>query len=114
VEIIQRVRAYLSEARQWNRQSDRNRAIGYCPPDPVSRTLFCALYDASRMVRDAYLPGAAIGAIQSAISAVSPRRYQHPLDGFNNDSLVDFQTLQRMLDHAERRVRANLAVRGGG
>lgn len=66
------------------------------------------------MVRGAYFPGAAFGAMQSAIGSVSPRRYQHPLNGFNNDSLVDFQTVQRMLDDAARRVRASLAVRGGG
>lgn len=114
VAIIQHVRAYLSDPRQWNRNSDRNRAIAYCPPDPESHTLFCALYDAARLVRGAYFPGAAIGAIQSAISATSPRRYQHALDGFNNDSLIDHQLLQRMLEDAERRVRSSLAARGGG
>lgn len=114
LEIIQRVRGYLSETRLWNRRSDRNRAITYCPPAPTSRTLFCAIHEASRAVRGEYFPGAAIGAIQGAISAVSPRRYQHPLDGFNNDSLVDYPGLQRMLDDAEHRVRASLAVRRSG
>lgn len=113
LEIVRRTRAYLHDAGQWNRVSDRNRAIAYCPPEPKSRTLFCAIYEASRLVRGAYLPGAAVAAIQDAIRAASLRRYQHPLDGFNNDSLTDYAMLQRVLHDAEQRVRASLATRGG-
>ena len=111
--IIERIRAYFGDSTHWNRQSHRSRAVAYCPPKPTARTLFCAIHDASREVRGAYLPGAALRAIQGAIGTVSPRRYQHPLDGFNNDSLTDFAGLQRMLIDAERRVRASRASRGG-
>lgn len=71
VEIVQRVSAFLGDASSWNRQSDRNRAVGYCPPSPRSRTLFCAIHDAAVAVRGQYLPGAALSAIQGAMGAVS-------------------------------------------
>lgn len=111
--ILQRVSAQLSEVGRWNRRSDRNRNISYCPKDPPSRTLFCSLYESSVAVRGDYFPGAAVGAIQRAIGVVSSRDYQHPLDGFNNDALVEFVTLQRMLEEAERRIRMSLTLRGG-
>lgn len=114
VEIVRRISAALGDPSSWNRQSDRNRAIAYCPPRPRARTLFCAIHDASVAVRGRYLPGAALTAIQGAINAASPQGYQHPLDGFNNDSLTDFAKLRRMLEDADRRVNASRSARGGG
>lgn len=109
LEVLTRVRSYFADSTRWNRHSDRARGVAYCPPEAETRTLFCALYEADIAVRgESYLFTPATAAVRAAINAASPRRYQHPLDGFNNDSLLDFVTFRRALEDAERRVRGTL------
>lgn len=105
LEILRLTRSYFPDAARWNRRDTRNRAITYCPRDPSSRTLFCALYDATAVVRGDNYWGGAGAAIQAAIRAATTHRYRHPITEFNNDPDIDFATLTRMLDDAARRVR---------
>lgn len=106
IKVLNRVRSYFKNPTQWNRHDDRSRAISYCPRNPQSRTLFCALYDATVFVRGEFYPQApASGFLFEAISAASPRNYQHPLTDFNNDPLLEFGAMTRMLDDAQRRAR---------
>ncbi len=111
--VLTMVRRYFPDSTYWNRHSDRSRGVAYCPANPRTRTLYCALVEATTAARgEFYLFTPANAAVRAAIGAASPRRYQHPLDGFNNDSLVDFGTFRRVLADAERRVRE--ALRGAG
>lgn len=112
LEVLRRARAYFTGSTQWNRRDDRNRGISYCPRNPSSRTLYCALYDATIAVRgEFYIFTPANGAVREAIGAASPREYQHPLTGFNNDPLIDFAAMTRMLDEAVRRMQEALTKR---
>lgn len=113
--VLTRVRTYFSDSARWNRTSDRARGVTYCPRDAPSRTLYCALQEANLAVRgEFYLYTPATVAIRDAIAAASPRRYQHPLDGFNNDPLLDFATFRRSLEDAEQRMRAAMGRPRGG
>ena len=104
--VLSRVRSYFKSSAQWNRHDDRSRAISYCPRNPTSRTLFCALYDATVSLRgDFYAQAPANGFVSDAIAAASPREYRHPLTDFNNDPLVDFKMMTGMLDDALQRAR---------
>lgn len=115
VDVLTRVRTYFSDSTRWNRHSDRTRGVAYCPREAPSRTLYCALYETDLAVRgEFYLFTPATAAIREAIGAASPRRYQHPLDGFNNDPLLTFEVFRRSLADAERRVREAVAAPGGG
>jgi hypothetical protein len=106
IKVVSRIRSYFNNSTQWNHHDDRSRAISYCQRNPKSRTLFCALYDATVFVRGEYYSQApASRFLFEAIAAVSPREYQHPLTDFNNDPLVDFTMMTRMLDSAQRHAR---------
>lgn len=106
IKVLNRVRSYFNNPTRWNQHDERSRAISYCPHNPKSRTLFCALYDATVFVRgEFYSQAPANRFLFDAITAASPREYQHPLTDFNNDPLVDFKTMTRMLEDAQRRVR---------
>jgi len=111
--IAERTRDYFTVSTRWNRHSDRDRAVSYCPPNALSRTLFCAMYAAAVSVRGDYFLGRAGAAVRGAIQAAAPNRYRHPLDGFNNDSTVDFDTFRRTLDNAVRRLQAAISHGGG-
>jgi len=50
-------------------------------------------------------------ALQAAIAAASPRRYQHPVTDFNNDSVINFATIQAVVDDAIHRVGSKLGTR---
>jgi hypothetical protein len=113
--VLEMARSYFGNPAQWNRRDDRSRGIGYCPRNPVTRTLFCALYEATIAVRgEFYLTTPAIRAVQQSIGAASPREYQHPLTDFNNDPLIDFTAVTATLDDAVRRTREVLAKAPGG
>lgn len=115
LEVLRLARSYFTNAAQWNRRDDRSRGISYCPRNPASRTLFCALYDAAIAIRgEFYIFTPTNGAVREAIGAASPREYQHPLTGFNNDPLIDFTAMTKMLDDAVRRTREMLAKGRGG
>ena len=115
IQVLKRARGYFTNSTSWNRHDDRNRAISYCPHKPSSRTLFCALYDASVTVRgEFYLLTPVNDAVWKAIDAASPRQYRHPLTDFNNDPLVDFATMTRMLDNAVRRMQETVAKQRRG
>ena len=115
LDIVQLARGYLRDSTRWSRGDTRSRAIGYCPRTPATRTLYCALYEATTVVRgEGAYGGPAVGAVQAAIRIVSPRRYQHPLTDFNNDPLIGFDVLQRMFDEAVRRVRDAVGKPPGG
>jgi hypothetical protein len=114
LEVLRVARNYFTTSSTWNRRDSRSRGISYCQPDPPSRTLFCALYDATIAVRgEFYIFTPANGAVRDAIARSSPRNYQHPLTGFNNDALIDFDALTGMLDDAIRRAQEALAKSRG-
>jgi len=113
LETLKLTRSYFTDASRWNRRDERSRGISYCPREAASRTLFCALYDATVVAHgEAYLAAPANAAVRDAINrAVPNNNYNHPLTDFNNDAQVDFATMTRMLDDAIRRVREALAAR---
>jgi hypothetical protein len=113
VEILRRVLEDFGKPERWNRHSDRERAISYCPRTAPSKTLFCAMYSASVTVLGDYYPSPAVRAIQAAIRHTAPRRYRHPLDGFNNDPEVNFAALRQMLEMALQDVQGQLASMRG-
>ena len=105
LQILRRARGYFTDATRWNRIDTRRSAIVACPAAPAARTLFCAFYVASNEIAGEFFVWRPAGAaLQAAIRTVSPRRYQHPLTDFNNDSLVSFAQVQEVLDDAIRRV----------
>lgn len=116
LEVLRLVRSYFTHAALWNRRDERSRGISYCPRKARSRTLYCALYDASVSVRgEFYIFTPANGFVRDAINAAMPtNRYRHPLTDFNNDPAVDFPTMTRMLDDAVRRAGVKLAKKAGG
>jgi hypothetical protein len=108
-------RAYLIDSTRWNHVDTRRSAIVNCPPALAPRTLFCAFYVASREVAGEFYGARPAGAaLQAAIRATSPRRYQHPLTDFNNDSPVTVLLIQRVFDDAIRRVEGELRSRLNG
>jgi hypothetical protein len=106
LEVLRRARSYLDEPSSWNRRDERTRGISYCPREPVSRTLYCALYDATVAVRgEFYIYTPTNGFVRDAIDALRPNGdYLHPLTDFNNDPSVDFDVMTAMLDDAMRRI----------
>ena len=110
--ILRAARAYFRDSTRWNHVDTRRSAIVSCPAAPAARTLFCAFYVASQEVAGEFFGGRPAGAaLQSAIRAASPRRYQHPLTDFNNDSEITFAFIQAVFDDAIRRVQADLRPR---
>jgi hypothetical protein len=111
LEVLRLVRTYFSDTTQWNRRDERSRGISYCARNARSRTLYCALYDASLRVRsEFYIFTPANGVVRDAINAAMPNNnYRHPLTDFNNDPQIDFAAMTRMLDDAVRRMRELLS-----
>jgi hypothetical protein len=107
--ILRLLRSYFPDSTKWNRHDARNRGITFCPRSPTSRTMFCALYDATVAIRGDYYLGQAGNAIQAAIRAETPQHYQHPITEFNNDPRTTFANLKRVVDDAVGHVRDELA-----
>lgn len=107
--ILQVAGAYFTDSARWNRVDTRKSAVVDCPPAPAPRTLFCAFHEASVQVAgDFYGARPAGAALQAAIRAARPVRYQHPLTDFNNDPAVSFATIRRVYADAVERVEAQL------
>jgi hypothetical protein len=112
LQILRAVRAYFSDSTRWNHVDRRRSAIVNCPGAPAPRTLFCAFYIASQEVAGEFFGWRPAGAaLQAAIAAASPRRYQHPVTDFNNDSVINFATIQAVVDDAIHRVGSKLGTR---
>lgn len=116
LQVLQRLRRTFSDSTRWNRHSERSRGVFPCPRDSSTRTLYCAMQEAETALRgEFYLATPAAAAIREAIQEVAPTaRYQHPLDGFNNDPAVPFTDFQRMLEVALRRIQDAMERRRTG
>lgn len=111
--ILKRAREFLSDPSDWNHAADpepevavpqftRNPSLakgGYCPTGRT-RTLFCALYDASIAETGEFWFGRpAIDAVRASVLVEAPG-LRHPLMEFNGATQTRHDDVLRMLDVA--------------
>jgi len=113
--ILRRAKGYLVKPSQWDRSATPDSLITparpFGCPKSTTRTLFCALYDASVAEAGEYWHGRpAINAVRDGVAAASKRPLRHPLFDINSDPTTTLTTLQNILADAEKRVQRQMAV----
>lgn len=107
IRILLRAEALLDRAAAWNRDDDR-----VCIDDERegSRSLFCALHQASLEVAGEYRHRRpALQEVRFAIEdATGGREFEHRLRDYNNLPSTDFDAVTRVLQAARRRVAKRL------
>jgi hypothetical protein len=104
LQILTRAEEILSDESRWDRHDTRT-----CQPAATSRSLFCALQEASVDVLGAYdHRRAALQEVRFAIEEVAKRDFEHRLMDFNNLPTTTFADVRRVLAIAKERVRGRL------
>jgi len=109
LKVLRRARAILDSPAKWNRADKQ-----VCDPDPKTVSLFCAFQMASQEVNGAFdNSGAAIEEARAIIGEMDPNRlkYQARLMDYNNDPMIAFADVQKLLQLAEERLTKRLAGR---
>jgi hypothetical protein len=107
VRILVVAEELLKDESLWNRQDDRR-----CRDDEQTgrRSLFCALFRASKDVLGGYQHRrAALEHVRLVIKELTPQSgYKHRVMDYNNDPQTSFAEIRRVLDTALGRVRVKL------
>lgn len=102
--LVQRARRLLNRADRWNRTDS-----GSCPSRQAPFSVNCALESSARPGESDALAAAQQEARLVIWDLVVSKEYDHPLTDYNNDPLVGFADVQRLLRWLETRVRIRLA-----
>ena len=108
--ILDRADQILSDSTKWDRADDR-----VCKPSDTTRSLFCAVKQATEEVLGEYrhddkLGQAALREIRRVIEDLNPgRTLKHRLMDYNNLPSTSFEDIKRVLHLARKRVAADLA-----
>lgn len=104
VRILESARAHFRDSTSWSRQDRRTFGFLDCSPTALARSLFCAVYEATRAaLGDAY-GGPANQAVLDEVRRRRPTD-QHPVQAFNNDPTTTLDDVRSVLEAAIGRVR---------
>jgi hypothetical protein len=107
--LVQRARRLLDRADRWNRTDS-----GACPSRQTRFSIDCALEASARPGESAALAAAQQEARLVIWDLVVSKEYDHPLTDYNNDSIIGFADVQRLLRWLETRVRIRLVRHDAG
>jgi hypothetical protein len=102
--LVQRARRLLDRSDRWNRTDS-----GSCLSRQAPFSISCVLESSARPGESDALSAAQQEARLVIWDLVVSKEYDHPLTDYNNDSLVGFADVQRLLRWLETRVRIRLA-----
>jgi len=107
--VVQRARRLLNRTDRWNRTDS-----GACPSRQTRFSIDCALEASARPGESDALAAAQQEARLVIWDLVVSKEYDHPLTDYNNDSMIGFADVQRLLRWLETRVRVRLARHDAG
>ena len=107
--VVQRARRLLDRTDRWNRTDS-----GACPSRQTRFSIDCALEASARPGESDALAAAQQEARLVIWDLVVSKEYDHPLTDYNNDSMIGFADVQRLLRWLETRVRLRLARHDAG
>ena len=101
-DIIRRAAAMLSSDAVWNRNDDRK-----CPKDAPTRSIYCAMIDATTEVTGGFHHRRpAMEAVRAIVDERSAgRKYDHRLMDYNNDPQTTLADVQSLFADALRRLK---------
>jgi hypothetical protein len=102
--LVQRARKLLDRTDRWNRTDS-----GACPSRQTRFSIDCALEASARPGESDALAAAQQEARLVIWDLVVSKEYDHPLTDYNNDAMVGFPDVQRLLRWLETRVGGRLA-----
>ena len=99
--IIQRAKDLLVDAGNWNRQDNRK-----CPREPTSRSIYCAMIDASiDITGGSHHRRPALQVVREIVQNRSMgRSYQHRLMDYNNDPSTEIADVHSLFDESLEKI----------
>jgi hypothetical protein len=99
--IVRKAKYLLRSPSLWNKKDNR-----ICPPGTKKVSLFCALEKATIQVHGKFEHrGAVMQECRFLIQEIVPaKKYEHRLQGYNNDPDTTFEDIKRLLDKLEKRI----------